>query len=745
MPAFDLDNLPEREEDIDFSDIEEKYQVPYEDGYDTLIVVDNLPIVEAAKEEKLLAVIKRIFRAVGDVKEGGVWMPTELNEKGQRMNKGYLFIDYETAEAAVAAVKTLDNYRMDKNHALSVNRFTDVEKYSQIPDEYTPPPEEEFIEKEHLRSWLTDPQARDQWVLYRADDVSIFWNMKTEAPEHVYSRTNWTETYVQWSPLGTYLTAFHRQGITIWGGPSWNKINRFVHPGVKLIDFSPNEHYVVTWSNEPISLAKIPDGTPSPFSEEDEGNQVAIWDVHSGLLLRSFPVVQSGDSPKAITWPMFKWSPSDKYFARVTPAQLISVYETPDMGLVGKKSIKIEGVMDFEWSPARPDGDDKKTNQKEEVLSYWTPEIGNQPARVTLLAIPSKEIVRTKNLFSVNECKLHWQSQGAYLAVKVDRHTKTKKSTFTNLEVFRIGEKDIPVETIEVKEPVIAFAWEPAGERFAVITTADPGAGQPAPGAAAGASAQAPQTLRTNVTFYYLDTSKSVAAFKAMKTLEKKSCNNIFWSPKGRHLVLATLRSTTTWDLEFWDLDFEGPAEGAKKVDLSKAEDVGASIQLLVTRDHYGVTDVEWDPTGRFVVTGASMWRPTVADHGYCVWDFKGQLLYKQNIDKFKQLLWRPRPRTLLSKEMMKKIRKNLRSYSVIFEEEDAGLIKTINIEVLEHRRRLFDEWYNWRKRVEAQLAEERKKTGMEVRRGAGEDDDDDIVEEMIEEVIEEFEEVVAE
>lgn len=93
----------------------------------------------------------------------------------------------------------------------------------------------------------------------------------------------------------------------------------------------------------------------------------------------------------------------------------------------------------------------------------------------------------------------------------------------------------------------------------------------------------------------------------------------------------------------------------------------------------------------------------------------------------------------------MRQIRKNLRPYSVIFEEEDAGLIKTINIEVLEHRRRLFDEWYNWRKRVEAQLAEERKKTGVEVRRGAGEDNDDDIVEETIEEVIEEFEEVVAE
>ncbi|RUS14008.1 hypothetical protein BC938DRAFT_477575, partial [Jimgerdemannia flammicorona] len=442
---------------------------------------------------------------------------------------------------------------MDKSHVLAVNRFTDVERYNQVPDNHTAPPEEEFVEKEHLKSWLTDPQSRDQWVMYRADDVSIFWNRKTEAPEHVYSRTNWTETYVQWSPLGTYLTTFHRQGIVIWGGPSWNKINRFVHPGVKLIDFSPNERYLVTWSNEPISLAKIPDGTPSPFADDDEGNQVAIWDVHSGLLLRSFSVVQSGESK--ITWPMFKWSPSDKFFARVTPGQQISVYEAPDMGLVGKKSYKVEGVIDFEWSPARPDKEEKKGAQKEEVLSYWTPEIGNQPARVTLLAIPSKEIVRTKNLFNVNEvgrlwvanscfsivtifsvpcvfsripppyiyilidprrgslqCKLHWQSQGAFLAVKVDRHTKTKKSTVTNLEIFRIREKEIPVETVEIKDPIIAFAWEPAGERFAVITTADT-PGQSVAGAVPGAGAPPPTTTRTNITFYYLDKSKTVISF----------------------------------------------------------------------------------------------------------------------------------------------------------------------------------------------------------------------------------------
>lgn len=30
------------------------------------------------------------------------------------------------------------------------------------------------------------------------------------------------------------------------------------------------------------------------------------------------------------------------------------------------------------------------------------------------------------------------------------------------------------------------------------------------------------------------------------------------------------------------------------------------------TAEHYGVTDIEWDPSGRYVVTSASTWRHRV-------------------------------------------------------------------------------------------------------------------------------------
>ncbi|KAK4801059.1 hypothetical protein SAY86_021546 [Trapa natans] len=118
----------------------------------------------------------------------------------------------------------------------------------------------------------------------------------------------------------------------------------------------------------------------------------------------------------------------DKYFVRIEK-NIISIYETETFSLVDKKSLKLENVVDFSWSPIDP------------ILSLHVPELGgrNQPAPVSLVQIPGKEELRWKNLFSVSDCKMY-RSNGDYLAVKVDRYTKIKKSTYTGFELFRIKE-----------------------------------------------------------------------------------------------------------------------------------------------------------------------------------------------------------------------------------------------------------------------------------------------------------------
>jgi len=78
------------------------------------------------------------------------------------------------------------------------------------------------------------------------------------------------------------------------------------------------------------------------------------------------------------------------------------------MGLLDKKSIKIDGIADFEWCPLsdRDQEDETKSGKKanrENVIAYWDPEIANQPARVSLMAIPSRSILRSKNQFNVSD------------------------------------------------------------------------------------------------------------------------------------------------------------------------------------------------------------------------------------------------------------------------------------------------------------------------------------------------------
>ena len=57
-------------------------------------------------------------------------------------------------------------------------------------------------------------------------------------------------------------------------------------------------------------------------------------------------------------------------------------------------------------------------------------ESGNNPARVMLLSIPSKKEIVSKSLYNVSEFRMHWQENGDYLCVKVDK-VKAKVRTRT--------------------------------------------------------------------------------------------------------------------------------------------------------------------------------------------------------------------------------------------------------------------------------------------------------------------------
>ena len=74
-------------------------------------------------------------------------------------------------------------------------------------------------------------------------------------------------------------------------------------------------------------------------------------------------------------------------------------------------------------------------------------------------------------------------------------------------------------KNVDCTDSVLDFAWEPKGERFAIISSSDPNLGNPGPGI----------TIKTDVSFYQLDHTKNdfKALRKESKYVTKHDINNI--------------------------------------------------------------------------------------------------------------------------------------------------------------------------------------------------------------------------
>lgn len=80
----DLDDDEYDEEEVDVSDLREKYEVQLDSGYDHFVVVDGLPEVTEDQKPKLVKFLLKKLASVGKTREDQIYMPMGDNGKSLR-------------------------------------------------------------------------------------------------------------------------------------------------------------------------------------------------------------------------------------------------------------------------------------------------------------------------------------------------------------------------------------------------------------------------------------------------------------------------------------------------------------------------------------------------------------------------------------------------------------------------------------------------------------------------------------
>ena len=708
--------------DLEKDDFVVQEMPPFAPDFSTAIIVDNIPAIGQEKISKLKqALIKIYFQISEGIKEEDIYMPYNEEEK---LTYGFCAIKFNNSEEAETAVKVTQGFEgLSKKHPFKVSLYSDLDRYGAISDTYSEPEPPVFKPRPDPTSWLTDPQCRDQFAIRYGQETEICWanQQAGEAPTLVYGGERekvggkvWCDQYISWSPQGTYLATFHIPGIKLWGSNQFEAQGRFMHSNVELMDFSPCESYMVTYRHSQNAA--------------NPNEAIIIWDVRTGAKLRSFSLKnpleknfqvqavvsedkagkkidrtirarvesydgdQSGgyfklsegnatheDVPSEKVSPLqdpnrLKWSADGKYLARLGP-DIIQVYELPMMTLLDKKSIAAKDVLDFVWSP------------RSNMMSYWSPAVGNHPALINIIKLPEREDICSRKLFDVSDGRMVWQNEGEYLCVHMTK-IQGKKKTYV-LMFFRVNEAEVPVEQVELAEPVLLVSWEPSGDRVAIVHG---------------------EVRTPNISFYSMagvsTKNKGRKELSSLFNLTGVQCNDVIWSPAGG-VVALTYYAPDSCIFELHDVD---------------------SNVSLATRRHDRGSRLVWDPSGRYIASCTiTPLRNAAArgqvDDGFNLYTFQGTPLTQVKKEKLFQFQWRPRPKDLLSPEEKKKVIKNLKKYEKAFDKEDRQRRQELHQEVLSNRRRTAEEFLA---RINKNIAAHKQLKAGRVAIRDGYDSDDD-------------------
>ncbi|OMJ87160.1 hypothetical protein SteCoe_11159 [Stentor coeruleus] len=325
-----------------------------------------------------------------------------------------------------------------------------------------------------------------------------------------------------------------------------------------------------------------------------------VWNFNTKEEMRVFPAEEE-------KWGTYKWSYNGDFLAKMAE-ESIFIYQTSSMSMLEdenglKRPLKIDGLTDFSWSPGA------------NIIACYIRENSNRPAIIKIISIPNKELIASRNLFDALACTFFWQSEGEYLLSLIrSKNQDTHLTQKTIFEVTCLKIKNTPTTSLSLNALVVSCAWQNGTNRFAVV-------------AAYG------KESHKKFAVYEIDSKKNIILIGEKDT----QITEILWAPQGNQVVLYTKEKHK---IVFYSIGEKG---------ISDVEE----------RTYSNLNYLEWDPSGRYLIVARAVElksNQSLMGTGYIIYNGQGETVCQFPMEKFYQILWRPRPKFILPKEAHTKL-----------------------------------------------------------------------------------------
>ena len=333
-----------------------------------------------------------------------------------------------------------------------------------------------------------------------------------------------------------------------------------------------------------------------------------------------------------------------------------------DEGAGKRLSIRIDGIKDFKWNPAR------------NMFSYWfnNESKEKQAPKIGFVHIPSREVATEKEIVNGLDVKIDWSSDGS----KLIAITKLliKKTYVNNVVLFDVRSKVIPMEIIQIEDNILSVDWNSLNNRLIVLSFKDKKINPEWENISKSATA----------IVYDIKEDKGTLTAAKLGSSGAHISNKVEWSKNGNIFIISDIKNTNPANQGKYyiyyirnvssKVESIEETKGGKKKGKAKTEEVKNTLIESINEIEYPKSDMlKWDPTGRYFIIGKFLRGNLLSSIiigsvnlnnpiGFKIYTAKGEELYEFSSKTLYQFEWRPRPSRNWDEKTQKDFKKQYKS-----------------------------------------------------------------------------------